>query len=349
MTQQRVPSAVFRTEELAVEDQFEAWRERIGVIFDVKPSTASPSGAFRAEADAFHLGEMVLTRTQFAPQQFMRSERRLRSDMIDHYLVQYYRQGGYVGEVGGRRVHMPAGSVSVLDLAQSLHTHASAAENVNLIVPRDVMAALLPTARDMHGMVLEPAGAALLIDHMQSLERRLPELDCMQVSHVARATGDLLAASILPSNANLERAQQQVQSLRLEQVRRFIDSRLGSAALSPELVCRALAISRTQLYALFKSSGGVREYIKKRRLLRIHAALADPADLRSIAILSADYGFSSQAQLSRAFRQRFGYAPSEIRRDANRRFSTAAIATRAHRHSKDSEPGFDDWIRGLRN
>lgn len=349
VTQQRVPSAVFRTDELAVEEQFEAWRERIGVIFDVTPVGAAASGAFLAEADAFHLGEIVMTRTKFAPQQFLRSERQLRSDMIDHYLVQYYRQGGYVGEVGGRSLEILPGSVSVLDLAQPLHTQASAAENIALIVPRDVMAALLPTNHDMHGVVLEPGSAALLIDHMQSLERRLPELDCMQVSHVARATGDLLAASILPSNANLERAQQQVQSLRLEQVRRYIDERLGSAALSPERICRRFALSRSQLYALFKSSGGVREYIKKRRLLRIHAALADSTDLRSIAMLSAEYGFSSQAQLSRAFRQRFGYAPSEIRRDANMRFMSSATATRVHRHSNDDAPGFDDWIRGLRN
>lgn len=349
MTQQRVPTAVFRTEELAVDDQFDAWRERIGVIFEVEPIAATASGGFLAEADAFHLGDMVMTRTQFAPQQFMRGERQLRSDMIDHYLVQFYRQGGYVGEVGGRSLEIHAGSVSVLDLARPLHTHATAAENVNLIVPRDVMAALLPATHDMHGVVLEPGSAALLIDHLESLERRLPELDCMQVAHVARATVDLLAASLLPSKANLERAQQQVQSLRLERVRRFIDSRLGSAALSPKSICRVLALSRSQLYALFETSGGVRAYIQKRRLLRIHAALADPVDARSIATLSAEYGFSSQAQLSRAFRQRFGYAPSDIRRDANRRFSTAACPTRIHRHGNDNEPGFDDWIRGLRN
>src|SRR5690606_28383175 len=112
---------------------------------------------------------------------------------------QFYRQGGYVGEVGGKSLEIRPGSVSVLDLAQPLHTHATAAENVNIIVPRDVMAALLPTARDMHGVVLEPGSAALLIDHMESLERRLPELDSTQVAHVARATCDLLAASLLPS------------------------------------------------------------------------------------------------------------------------------------------------------
>lgn len=348
MGHQPVPSAVFRSAELAPDEQFEAWRERIGVIFDVTPLGA-PAAGFLAEADAFHLGEMVMTRTQFAPQRFLRTERQLRSDMIDHYLVQYYRQGGYVGEVGGKALEIRPGSVSVLDLAQPLHTQACDAENIALVVPRDVMASLLPSTNDLHGVVLEQGSAALLVDHLTSLERRLPELDCRQVPHLARATCDLLAASILPSDANLERAQQQIQSLRLEQVRRFIDSRLGLAELSPEVICRNLALSRSQLYALFKSSGGVAEYIQKRRLLRIHAALADPADRRSIATLTSAYGFSSQAQVSRAFRQRFGYAPSDIRRDTNMRFATAANTARVHRHAQDGEPGFDDWIRGLRN
>ncbi len=348
MTQQPIPSAVFRTENLAVDEQFEAWRERIGVIFDVAPLADAADG-FLAEADAFHLGEMVMTRTQFAPQRFRRSERQLRSDMIDHYLVQYYREGGYVGDVGGRTLRILPGSVSVLDLAKPLHTQACDAENIALIVPRDVMNSLLPNTDDLHGTVLQPASAALLVDHITSLERRLPALDGTQVPHIARATCDLLAASILPSNANLERAHRQIQSIRLEQARRFIDERLGSAALSPDNICRSLGMSRSQLYALFRSSGGVAEYIQKRRLLRIHAALADPDDHRTIAALAAEHGFSSQAQVSRAFRQRFGYAPSDIRRECGARFTRAETATRTHRHVQDGEPGFDDWIRSLRN
>ena len=348
MAKQPIPSALFRTEQFSPDEQFEAWRERIGVIFDVTPLGA-PATGFLAEADAFHLGEMVMTRTQFAPQQFLRTERQLRSDMIDHYLVQYYRQGGYVGEVGDRALEIQPGSVSVLDLAQPLHTHATGAENISLVVPRDVMNGLLPDTHNLHGTVLQPGSAALLVDHLSSLERRLPDLDCAQVAHIARATCDLLAASILPSDANLERAHQQIQSLKLEQVRRFIDTHLGSAALSPDRICRELALSRSQLYALFKPSGGVMEYIRKRRLLRIHAALANPADRRPIATLAAEYGFSSQAQVSRAFRQRFGYPPSDIRRDAVVHRFTSENVARSQRNPQDGEPGFDDWIRSLRN
>lgn len=346
---QPVPSTAFRTGALAPEEQFEAWRERIGVIFDVSPLSAPARGGFLAEADSFHLGEMVMTRTQFAPQQFLRSERQLRADMIDHYLVQYYRQGGYVGEVNGRALEIHPGSVSVLDLAQPLHTQACAAENVNLIVPRDVMDALLPGGKDLHGAVLKPASGTLLIDHLASLERRLPELDAAQVPFIARATCDLLAASILPNSENLERAHEQIQSVRLQQARRFIDRNLGSADLSPERICRSLGFSRSQLYALFTLTGGVAEYVRKRRLARVHAALADPADRRSIASLATAYGFSSQAQLSRAFRQHFGYTPSDIRRDASVCFGRTSSVLRFHRHAQDNGPNFDDWIRGLRS
>lgn len=349
MALQPIPSALFRTADLAADEQFEAWRERIGVIFDVTPLQAPASAGFLAEADAFHLGELVMTRVQFAPQQFLRTERQLRSDMIDHYLVQYYRQGGYVGEVGGRALEIQPGSVSVLDLAQPLRTHATDAETISLVIPRDVMDSLLPDTGNLHGAVLAKDNAALLVDHLSSLERRLPDLDCMQVTHIARATCELIAASILPSNANLERTRQHIQSLRLEQVRRFIDRNLRSAALSPELICGSLGLSRSQLYALFKPSGGVVDFIQQRRLLRIHTALANPDDHRSIATLAAEYGFSSQAQVSRAFRQRFGYPPSDIRRGTMAGVIRKEMLSRAQRTSRDHEPGFDDWIRGLRN
>lgn len=347
MKDQAIPSALFRTADLAAEDQFEAWRERIGVIFDVIPNDIA--AGFQAEADAFHLGELVMTRVEFAPQQFLRSERRLRSDMLDHYLVQYYRKGGYVGEVGGNPLEIRPGSVSVLDLAQPLHTHASAAENISLVVPRDVMHSLLPDPGDLHGMVLPDGNAALLVDYLTTLERRLPEMQCLQVAHISRATCDLLAACILPNNANLERASRQIQSIRLEQVRRYIDQNLGSPTLTPESICRSLALSRSQLYALFKSSGGVMDFIQRRRLMRIHAALANPVDRRSIAALATDYGFSSQAQVSRAFRQRFGYRPSDIRRENVTSLARAEGSPGPLRDNPDHAPGFDDWIRNLRN
>lgn len=343
-----IPSAFFRTAEFHDKEQFDAWRERISVIFNVAPLDTPATKGFRAEADAYHLGELVLVRTRFGAQQFLRTPGQLRTDMIDHYLIQYYRQGGYVGEVGGNGIEIRPGSVSVLDLAQPLHTHAAAAENISLVVPRDVMETLIPQAAGLHGLVLDDGKAGLLADHFSSLEKRLPSLEWSQAPYIARATGDLLAACLLPSAANLERAQTEIEPLLFQKARRYIDQRLGTPELSPQTICLGLGIPRTQLYELFKTSGGVQRYIQKRRLLRIHAALADPTEHRSIMALAETYGFSSHAHVSRSFKQHFGYSPSDVRHDpAILQSNITGMA--AGKTGNDNAPGFDDWIRTLRS
>mgnify|MGYP006193241197 CR=1 FL=1 len=132
-------------------------------VFDVAPAEGRDAGnGFAASARAFHLGELLLVDTRFDGQQFLRTPRQVRTDWLDHFLVQYYREGGYVGEVGGEGMAIQPGSVSVLDLAQPLHTHATAAECLSLVVPRDVMAALVPGADRLHGRILDGAASRLL-------------------------------------------------------------------------------------------------------------------------------------------------------------------------------------------
>lgn len=343
-----VPSARFATDEFVEDEQFDAWRERISVIFNVAP--LGNSKGFLAEADAFHLGELVMVRTKFAAQRFVRTQKQLRADWLDHYLVQYYRDGGYCGEAGSNEIEILPGTVSILDLAQPIDTRAVPAECLSLVVPRDVMDSLVPNADHLHGVILDPNRAGLLADYLGSLQQRLPGLANEQAPHVARATCELMAACIRPSAENLERAQTPVEALLVARIRRFIDDRIGSPELTPDAICCALHLSRTRLYELFSSTGGVRKYIQSRRLQRMHAALSDPNERVSIMVLAERCGFGSHSHVSHAFREHFGYSPSDVRHNpatAMHRHAGSLFTSRPH--APDEGPGFDDWVRGLRN
>jgi len=354
MANATVPTTEFSTGDLRGQDQFAAWREVISVVFNVEPVDATANQSFAASARAFHLGELVLVNTRFDGQRFVRTPAQLRADWLDHYLVQYYRDGGYIGEAGGEAVRIPSGSVSVLDLAQPVETRATAAECVSLVVPRDVMASLVPGAGALHGHVLGGAGSALLGAHFGNLERLLPELDASQAPDVARATGHLVAACLRPGAANAELARAQVDGLHLARARQLIDawieSEHGRGSIEMEALCRAVGVSRSRLYGLFQPQGGVRHYIQGRRLAHIHAALADPDERATIAVLAERFGFSSHAHLSRLFRKQYGYSPSDVRAQP-----AAVLLARARRRKAtdakpdDDTPGFDDWIRALRS
>lgn len=351
MTLETIPTTRFRSVDYAGGDQFEAWRERISVVFDVAP-LAGRSDAFAAEAQAYHLGELVIVRTRFDGQRFMRTLKQLRSDLLDHYLVQLYRSGGYVGDVDGKAVEIKPGTVSVLDMAQPIETQATAADCTTLVVPRDLMHQVLPRSADLHGLVVRGPSGALLADYVVALEQRLPELEQEQAPHIVRATCDLLAACLRPTLEHCERARDQMRAMQLQQITQFIDGQLASPDLSPEAICAAVGLSRTSLYDLLKPCGGVRRYVQTRRLLRIHAALADPSETQSIMEVASRYGFTSHAHLTRAFREHFGYPPSEVRRHGGAVLRARVGARGGERDSARAGTGaplhFDDWIRSLR-
>jgi AraC-like DNA-binding protein len=249
--------------------------------------------------------------------------------------------------VDGRELQVAAGDVSILDLSRSLNTVAPAAQCVSLVVPRDVMEMLLNATPDLHGLVLREGSARLFGDYLSSLDKQLPGMALDQAPRIARATCELLAACLVPSVQHLQQAQPQIQAVRLQQVRQYIDEQLGSPQLNPAQICWALSISRSQLYRMFEASGGVRKYIQTRRLMRIHSALTDPEQTCSIMSLGERYGFISHAHLSRAFREQFGYNPSDAR--SQPQLSVQARRGQSLEPSGDEREGFDVWLRELRN
>jgi AraC-like DNA-binding protein len=344
-----IPSTSFLTEAFDADDQFDAWREVISVVFNVAPLERGAAGdGFFARANAFHLGDLVLVNTRFDGQRFLRTDRDIRADWLDHYLVQYYRDGGYVGTAGGEALAIPAGSVSVLDLAQPVDTRATAAECLSLVVPRDLLESVVPSGEAMHGKILDNAAGGLLGDYLASLERRLPGLDAAQTPDIVRATCHLVGACLRPSADALAHSRAQVDALLVARIRRHVDQGIradGGAGITPDSLGRGLGVSRSRLYALLKPHGGVRRFIQGRRLLWVHAALAAPGSRKSIMALAERYGFGSHAHLSRAFRQQYGYSPSDVREHPAAILQSRAAVSPA---GAGAAPGFDDWIRALR-
>lgn len=100
---------------------------------------------------------------------------------------------------------------------------------------------------------------------------------------------------------------------RLNRAKAFIEKNLTSRDLTPETIARVANVSRSTLYRLFKSSGGVSHYILQQRLRLASELLGDSGEHRQIAELAFDLGFVSDAHFCRAFRQAFGAPPGAFR------------------------------------
>ncbi len=341
-----LPSTVFTTGQAAGAERFEAWRSSISVLFDAAPLDQGQGlEGFHASVQAVHLGQLLLGDLHFGAQRFSRSHARAAQDGLDHYLVQWYRSGGFAGEHGAGELRVQAGDVVVFDMARTQSTVAQGSHVLSLIVPRKLGDAAFGAGENPHGTVLQAGSVfgGLLADHLGSLHRRLPAITMAQAEDVVHATTQMLAACLRPSRRTLAEARTEVQAVTLERIQRHIARNLGSP-LTPETLSRTFGISRYRLYQLFEPLGGVVRHVQQRRLQRALQVLSSSAyqHLR-VAEVAARLGFASEAHFSRAFRSAFGHTPSDARALACR----ARAGTGTHGHAMRESAEYADWLVGL--
>lgn len=332
-----VPFSRFSTHGLPPEDAFAIWHESVSVMFQASRADEEAL-PFAAEVGVFHLGDLLFSRTAFGAQRFLRTPRMLRRDGLDHFLIQLYRSGGYRGEADGHPVALAAGEISIIDLARPLDTQASVSDTVSLVAPRHLLDALLPN-ENLHGLVLRGTAAAIYADHLLSLQRRLPTLPRGDAPIVVRAMAELLA-TLVRSGGRSDDTRSSQQELALTRAKRYIEHQLHRSRLTPDEIRAAAEVSRASLYRLFEASGGVAHYMLSRRLERCCQALENPRDRRLISEIAYAHGFASESHFSRAFRQRYGRTPGEVRAGGNASVKRLAVPRPV---AKDT--AFDDWIR----
>lgn len=203
--------------------------------------------------------------------------------------------------------------MQVHSLGKSYDGFHTDAEMLVLVVPRDFCRGMVHVLDSVEFTTVGGSMGNLLADYMICLARQLPALDAANVPRLAEATRAMILACVAPSSDKIEQAQAPITVALLERARHFVQTNLFNPDLGTTTIQRELGLSRSRLYRLFEPSGGVASYIRHRRLLDAHAALADFSNPRRIVEIGEQYGFSGPAEFSRAFKREFGYTPTEVR------------------------------------
>ncbi len=183
----------------------------------------------------------------------------------------------------------------------------------------------------------------MLAEYMLLLERNLPSLPREDASRVGNAVQAMIGACLAPSADRLVRADSQINATLMERVRRAVGRHLHSPSLGPAKLCREAAVSRSHLYRLLESEGGVARYIQRRRLSESFTLLSDAANTLSIGRIAEVLCFADASSFSRAFRREFGMAPSDVRATSLNGLRPAAPVVRGE-HNINS---FADCLRAF--
>lgn len=333
---------LFSTASLEPVEQFAVWRSHLQPIAEVGlPDGVTPQDGFAAEHTAWNLGKMLLVRQCTDAYRYTRSAEKLRSSSIDHWYIGIPHRGNAWTEVDGHVVESSRDTVTFRSLGHPYRGRATDSEVTLLYLPYDLFADHAGMLVAANNSVFSGNYATLLIDYIGSVETRLPSLVASDLPKIVSTIRDMLVtclAETAPSRQN--GTNPQILST-MERVHRYIHSNLGAQNLNPDSISRAMGISRTRLYQLFEASGGVLNYIRKKRLQDAYAALSDPINNQRILDIAEEAGFDVAANFTRAFIHEFGLNPSDVRKAA------VGQPPAAVHDDPSPTPTFEKWLREL--
>jgi AraC-like DNA-binding protein len=303
---------VYRTDALPARDRYSAWRDADVATLSTRFDTV-PREPFSVSMDWLDLGILGIGHTRITANDWIRETGRLNRDGCDDLVVSIRHVGGASGDMNGRDVSGTTGSIMLADLAQPQAHRSDASITTGFVIPRAIAEQTLPSVRSLHGHVIAPRHAALLVSHVAMIHQHAGNLPRSSGPGLAQTVLDLFAVSLAASMGGVPADEQQYERGLDFRLRDTIERQLGSASLNTARLSKTLGVSRSTLYRLLQHEGGVQAYIRNRRLARIADTLRDPADRQTIAALAERWGFCDAAYLGRAFREAYGVTPGDYR------------------------------------
>ena len=224
---------------------------------------------------------------------------------------------------GGRELTLQNGDAffATRDVTGITVTRPTPVRFIGCRVPRDSVALLLGRLDDtpIHLVPHRTEAVDLLVSYARAIVDALPlntsELQRLAVWHMH----DLIAAIIRAARDGRAIAEGRgIAAARLRAIITDISVHLGDGDLSVSKIARHHRVTPRYIHKLFENEGlTFSSFVLGQRLSRAHRILSDPhLAERNISSVAFDVGFGDLSYFNRAFRQRYGGTPTDIRRSA---------------------------------
>lgn len=314
-----VPRSVFNLENYSGADKYAVWRESIACIFEVDAEKAVRNDhQFHAELDAHMFGPLMLARTHTISQTWDRSPYLIGRDGMDHYMIQLYERGSMIWERDKTDHHFPVDGLLIFDLSQNIDLQTTEFTNISLVIPRKLLEDQLLYPDDQHMRILPGSQplVKMLRQYMLALKQNAPDMSFRQAQDISPATVGLVAACMNSTFSDHPNQRLGAGMAQLTILRRIIEDNIANPKLSVDWLERKAGMSRTKLYELFESFGGVANYVRDRRMRSALLLLTDETmRYRSIMDIAMEVGYANDTSFSRAFKVRYGVSPKGVRGD----------------------------------
>ncbi len=355
-----VPDSHFTTVGIETSDRFEAWEDSISVLFDVAPIELKQIPIFGGDVKSFMLDTMMLSKCSSNIQFFERSLQTIARDGMDHIMIQYYLEGGNCIYTKNSEKTTKPGDIQILDMTQPVKTQtynqmnrSSSLEvdkftNISLFIARDKLDELLPCVEMLHQHII-PAGTpinTILRTYINSLYDNASCMTNDEAEALVKPTAELIASSV-NSLGLFNEPDRQLDMAAIIAVKKFIRDNLANPQLTPDFIAHKLGMSRSSLFRLCKPLGGVLNFIRSRRLLIARDMLRHSSGSGYVKNICYSTGFTNPTSFARAYKQRFGYSPTETREMFSATAERSSINSGTTTHNTAVDRRYEYWMNHL--
>ncbi|MEU8157154.1 helix-turn-helix domain-containing protein [Micromonospora sp. NPDC048986] len=320
---------VVSTTEVPVEDGFAFWREvnsKLWVPYDLRCESQWEPG-FRAQVGISEFGPVQATLITTMPHSVRRTPKLIRQADPEVFKLGCLVRGGGMITQDGQRTDFGVGDLILYDTSRPYLAEFTPDVPVSQLLLLRFPRSLLPLpSRELRRLsAVRIPGAqgigALSSQFLLHLAQHMDELSPLDAARLSTLTIDVLTAAL----ANALDLQSAVPShtrrrALMAQIHAFVRENLGDPRLTPDAIAAAHHISLRYLHKLFHEEGHtVAGWVRERRLEQCRRDLANPQlGARPIHAIAAQWGFTSPAHFSQAFRSAYGLSPRQFREQCAR-------------------------------
>ncbi|ONF46435.1 helix-turn-helix domain-containing protein [Methylobacterium radiotolerans] len=311
---------LFSTDHLHPRETFRTWREMLSDLSLPVKLGRLDDAPFKAKIETASAGSINLIRLSQGAVYAETSHDMIRRAGRDDTLIVTFQLSGVLKCLQDDRSSvLRPGDLVVLGHRPGTLTTSTGHRSLYFELPREHLEGVLGPASLYTALTIgaDLASTMLATTFFQELTRVWQQLTSEAANRMAAVGINLIVASLA------DRIAQEVPrpiygSVVVQRAKAYVEAHLGDVTLDPPQLAAAVGVSLRRLQELFHERGQhISDYIWRRRLEAAATRLADQGWTHlAIGTLAYGCGFTSQAHFSRRFKDHFGMAPGEYRKEA---------------------------------
>jgi AraC-like DNA-binding protein len=307
---------IVNTASVPVRNRLSLWTETVSDTF-VRLQCTADGGRESIDGELWveSLASLEIARVRASAQTVSRRKPDIAASSTDYFLVGVQTQGSCIVTQDGRSASIENGGFALYDTTRPYSLQLTDGfEQLVLRLPRNTLERHLPEASQLTALKVNavPGTGSLLVSTVKSLVSDMGFLTPDAALSVAQGVEHLIVAGLLSlSKAVPDRDR----FARRKLIQSHIFENLRDESLSIASISEQLHLSPSSIHRAFAADGQtVMGWVWQQRLEHIRQELLGGHHDGTLTELSASWGFSDSAHFSRAFRRRYGYPPSRLRR-----------------------------------